>query len=60
MKNGGPLSRPSVVLSSSSDEFAVLDGDAQLLAGLESDAFSSALRRRRLRIAATIASTVGS
>jgi hypothetical protein len=60
MKNEGPLTRPFVVLSGGNDEFAVLDGDAQLLAGLKSDAFGSALRRRRLRIAATIASTVGS
>jgi hypothetical protein len=52
MKNEGPLTRPFVVLSGSNDELAVLDGDTQLLAGLESGAFGSALRRRRLRIAA--------
>jgi hypothetical protein len=34
------------------DEFAVLDGDAHLLAEQESGVFGSVLRRRRLRIAA--------
>ena len=32
MKNEGPLTRPFVVLSDGNDEFAVLDGDARLLA----------------------------
>src|ERR1700712_1674290 len=35
MNNEGPLARPFVVLSGGNDEFAVLDGDAHLLAGEE-------------------------
>jgi len=39
VKDEGPLARPFVVLSGGDDEFAVLDGDAHLLAGEESGVF---------------------
>jgi hypothetical protein len=43
MKNKGPLTRPFVVLSGGNDEFAVLNGDAHLLAGEESGVFDPEL-----------------
>ena len=39
VNNERPLARPFVVLSGGNDEFAVLDGDAHLLAGEESGVF---------------------
>ncbi|AMM12949.1 hypothetical protein AX768_01275 [Burkholderia sp. PAMC 28687] len=39
MKNERPLAQPFVVLSGGNDEFAVLDGDAYLLAGEGSGVF---------------------
>jgi hypothetical protein len=44
-ENEGPLARPFAVLSCGNNDFAVLDGDAQLWPGLESGAFCSALEK---------------